>query len=463
MNTMKPHLLVVDDDEISRKLLRKIFQRVCIVELAENGRQALEKMVAREYDIVLLDIMMKDLSGLDVLKILRHSKPMLELPVILISAMSDTEEIARGIRLGANDYITKPYDIDIVQARVNTQLHLKKALDERQQAITQLESANKMKSQLMEIASKDIKGPLNNLRMLGTVMRNKAEANPEFERFASIMETNLQTMVRVADSVMEVHNVDKANTPLKRRPLHLAPLIRQVVFQHKSLIQTKRVRVLLEENDAWVLGDSERFQQAFNNILHNALCYSPADSTVTIQVSQKDTTCCVRIIDCGPGIAEEEREHLFQPFSASRIGQQPLNRTEEGKGMGLWFARELMSSQGGSIGMEPAASGGSIFWLELPRCEVPETLTATVDASAAETLTQTAFVPAAEDATETTMWPVATAEDETADDDKQEDTEPIQLGVENPVVNDDPSPTIVKPRSPSRSKALWSPIDASST
>ncbi|MCA9914225.1 MAG: response regulator, partial [Anaerolineae bacterium] len=309
MNAPQPHILVVDDDVVSRKLLKRIFQRVCTIDVAENGRQALEKMVAYEYDVVLLDIMMRDLSGLDVLKILRHSKSMLELPVILISAMSDTEDVARGIRLGANDYITKPYEIDVVQARVNTQLHLKKALNDRQQLIAQLESANKMKTQLLEIASHDIKGPLNNLRMLETVMQSQAAENPSLEKFVSIMETNIQAMLRVADSVMEVRTVDKANTPLERRPLHVPDVIRRVVFQHKSAIQKKNLRVLLGDGDRWVLGDAERFQQALSNVIHNAVRYSPADATVTIQMQIKEKTCRICVMDQGVGIVEDERKH----------------------------------------------------------------------------------------------------------------------------------------------------------
>ncbi len=438
MNMPKPHLLIVDDDAINRGLLARIFKRVCKVDMAENGRQALEKMVAHEYDLVLLDIMMKDLSGLDVLKILRHSRSMLELPVILISAMSDTDDVSRGIRLGANDYITKPFEIDIVQARVNTQLHLKRALDERQQLIAQLESANKMKSQLLEIASRDIKAPLNNLRMLQTVMHNQADENPEIGRFASIMETNIQTMVRVADSVANVQVVDQSHKPLQRRPLHLSERIRQAVFQHKSLIQTRRVRVTLEENDHWVLGDAERFHQAISNVIDNAIRYSPTDSTVRIEVQQQAARCRIRVIDQGPGIAPDERKHLFQPFSASRIGQQPLNRSEVGKGMGLWIAQELLQSQGGSIGMEPAPEGGSIFWLEMPLCETPAQLTETVDATAAETQPTTTHSTGT-DTTETTLWPAA-----------EDDTESSLPVVEAAPAEPDLTPTIAKPRSHDR-------------
>lgn len=438
MNATQPHILVVDDDEVSRKLLKRIFQRVCTVDMAENGRQALEKMVAYEYDVVLLDIMMRDLSGLDVLKILRHSKSMLELPVILISAMSDTEDVARGIRLGANDYITKPYELDVVQARVNTQLHLKSALNDRQRLIAQLESANKMKSQLLEIASHDIKGPLNNLRMLGTVMQNQASEHPALEKFTSIMETNIQAMLRVADSVMEVRTVDKANTPLEHRPLHVPDAIRQVVFQHKTTIQNKRLQVLLEDSDRWVLGDAERFQQALSNVIHNAVRYSPSQSTVTIQVQAKDKVCRIRVVDEGVGIAEEDRKHLFTPFSASRIGQQPLNRTEQGKGMGLWIAKELMSSQGGTIGFEPVATGGSIFWLELPLASTPQLTTETNAVLPSEERTQTAATATVTDATETVLIPVALDKEADSADDDLPDTEPMfQV--------DEFSPTIAKP------------------
>jgi class 3 adenylate cyclase len=137
-------LLVVDDNEINRDVLsRRLVQRGYRVAVAADGRQALEMLTTQPFDLVLLDIMMPGMTGFDVLKILRQRHSAAELPVIMATASDQSRDIVEALTLGANDYVTKPLDFPVVLARIQTQLSLKRAIQEIHRLAEQLELRNR--------------------------------------------------------------------------------------------------------------------------------------------------------------------------------------------------------------------------------------------------------------------------------------------------------------------------------
>ena len=144
MDTAQGSLLVVDDNEMNRDMLaRRLARRGYTVTVAEDGYQALALIEAQQFDVVLLDIMMPGISGLDVLKTLRQRYAVADLPVIMATAKDQSEDIVAALQLGANDYVTKPLDFPVVLARTQTQLALKRAMQEIQRLAAQLELRNR--------------------------------------------------------------------------------------------------------------------------------------------------------------------------------------------------------------------------------------------------------------------------------------------------------------------------------
>lgn len=144
MSTPQGSLLVVDDDEMNRDMLcRRLERRGYTVASAADGQRALEMIETQTFDLILLDIMMPGISGLEVLRVLRDSHPMADLPVIMATAKDQSGDIVEALKLGANDYVTKPLDFPVVLARIQTQLSLKRAMDEIQRLAKQLELRNK--------------------------------------------------------------------------------------------------------------------------------------------------------------------------------------------------------------------------------------------------------------------------------------------------------------------------------
>jgi DNA-binding response OmpR family regulator len=124
-------LLVVDDDEANRDLLsRRLTRKGYEVAVAEDGSRAIGLVRGQPFDLVLLDVVMPGLSGLEVLQELRQSHPATELPVIMVTAKNESGDIVEALRLGANDYVSKPLDVPVVLARIQAQLSLKRAVEE---------------------------------------------------------------------------------------------------------------------------------------------------------------------------------------------------------------------------------------------------------------------------------------------------------------------------------------------
>src|ERR671936_1182620 len=136
MNTEAPSLLVVDDEELNREgLARHLRRHGYAVSLAKGGREAIELLGQRHFDLVLLDVMMPGMNGLEVLKFLRRVDSLIDLPIIMVTARGESEDVVEALELGANDYVTKPLDFPVVLARVRTQLALRRAVSQ----VTELE------------------------------------------------------------------------------------------------------------------------------------------------------------------------------------------------------------------------------------------------------------------------------------------------------------------------------------
>ena len=365
----KPRILVVDDEVFNLELLRRIFHRTCEVDIAHDGREALELLVQADYDVVLLDIMMPVLNGLDVLKIIRSTADMSEIPVILISAISDKHDVARGIRLGANDYITKPLDVDLVQARVSTQITLKKLSDERRKMIARLQSANEMKARMMQVASHDLKNPLTNLKMLSAVMKRHAGDDAKMARLLGMSEDSVRAMINVVEDFLSSSAATSTEINVNLQPLDCVPIVQQVLNQYAIAAHNKNIKLQKQSVSGTIIADSKRLAQVTGNLVSNAIKYSPKGATVTITTKTNGNLWRLYVIDQGSGIREEEREFLFQPFSKTQISTKPT-AGEESTGLGLWIVHEMMKLQEGSVGLDSPEEGGCAFWIELPLAEI---------------------------------------------------------------------------------------------
>jgi sigma-B regulation protein RsbU (phosphoserine phosphatase) len=144
MNAESSSILIVDDEELNREgLARRLQGRGFAVTVARSGREAIELLGGRRFDLVLLDIMMPGMTGLEVLRFLRRVDSLIDLPIIMVTARGESEDMVEALELGANDYVTKPLDFPVVLARIRTQLALRRAVSQVTELEQKLDARNK--------------------------------------------------------------------------------------------------------------------------------------------------------------------------------------------------------------------------------------------------------------------------------------------------------------------------------
>lgn len=358
-----PLMLVADDEKGNRLLLKRLFEREFQVVCVENGMDALDVLLQAPFDLVLLDVMMPGMSGLEVLQKMRSKPALAELPVILVTAMAETRFIVEGLQMGANDYVTKPIETDVLRARVQTQLTVKRLLDERKEHILQLEAAHDFKDRSFQMASHDLKGPLGNLRMAHTLMRKYMPDDPRAQEVLEMAELTVQNMRTVIEAFLDLAALQNGKIEMRLGEVTLDEVIHELVSQYTLTASEKDIALDSLPSNATICADRARLSQALGNLISNGLKYSPSGATVTIWAESARDRVRVCVADQGSGIPAGERNRLFTQFG--KLSTRPT-KGESSTGLGLWIVKHLVELQHGSVGVECPPEGGSVFWIELP-------------------------------------------------------------------------------------------------
>ncbi len=357
-----PLLLLVDDERANLALLERIFTGSYRVISVTGGQDALDMLAQAPFDLVLLDIMMPRMSGLDTLQHIRGNPRTADLPVILISALSDTRDVVRGLQMGANDYLPKPIQTDVLMARVQTQVTLKRLQDERKNTIGELQAAQEMKDRFFRIASHDLKSPLGNISLIRHLLRESLQDNDGAVHFLDMLDTAVDQMASVIHDFLEIAALESGRVDVKITDVSVRNLIATIVEQYQLSAENKGLAFEVEGTNAWIQADHTRMAQALDNLISNAVKYSPQDSVIAITTDVGSDRVRICVSDQGPGIPSDERDRLFTQFG--KLSTRPTGG-ESSTGLGLWIVKNLVQLQGGQVGVDAASGGGSCFWIEM--------------------------------------------------------------------------------------------------
>ncbi len=359
-----PLILVVDDERANLMLLERLLQGFYRVLSVSSGQDALDMLVQAPFDLILLDIMMPDMDGLETLRHIRSKPDTADTPVILISALSGTQDITHGLEAGANDYITKPIDTDVTLARIQNQLVLKQLQDERKQTISELQAAQDMKSHLLRIASHDLKGPLMNIRMAATLLNTSIDAIPDGDSLLEAITSSVATMQMVIKDFLDTAALQAGALNLHITNVPLPPLVADLITEHQANALRKNIDLQVHDFGGVIQADPARFQQVLGNLLSNAIKYTLPNTDVRLWTECREHSILICVADHGPGIPPNEQDRLFTQFG--KLSPRPTGG-EDSTGLGLWIVKHLVNLQQGEVGLISPAEGGSIFWIEMPK------------------------------------------------------------------------------------------------
>ncbi len=354
-----PKLLIVSDDASIRPLLQQFFQPDYQLTFVQAGVDALTALREQTIQLILLDLTMSD--SFDIFREIRASREGLSTRVITISAPEDNDSIERGLALGASDYVTKPLDTHLVRARVSTQMALQRTEDQRQQTISQLKFTQEMQENFSRIVSHDLKGPLTNIRLAQFMLRDILRDNHEASSLLDNMDATLNGMIEMIRVFLDAMEAQQLEPMLETLEVH--DLVVEIFEQYRLAAERKQIQLNIRDCDYRVRGDQRLLRQVLNNLVSNAVKFSPKDTQTSVWAESKNGRVRICVADGGPGIPAEERDKLFSMFS--KLSPRPTGG-ETSTGLGLWIVKELTELQDGRVGLDQPAAGGSLFWIELP-------------------------------------------------------------------------------------------------
>ena len=354
-------ILVVDDAALNRDMLSRRLKRAGYhVAVAEGGREALEAIEAGAFDLVLLDVTMPEMDGLEVLETIRRDRSLAELPVIMVTARDQSEDVVTAMDLGANDYVAKPIDFPVLMARVRTQLELR--------------HLSRLKDEFLAIASHDLKNPLSEVYGAATLVEALSRPGepmpPQAHKLIGLIRRGAQRMQGLIEDFLDGQALSDGQLVLEAAPVALAELALQAAEANQAYAATKGVALWIEDETQGpiALGDARRLGQVVQNLVDNAIKFCPRDARVTLRALRREGLAVLEVADTGPGLTEADMGQVFQKYA--RLSNRPTGG-EKSTGLGLAQCQQLMRAMGGRLAVRNASEGGAVFWLELPLASHP--------------------------------------------------------------------------------------------
>jgi signal transduction histidine kinase len=364
-------ILVVDDVPTNLNLLMDLLEaRGYRVLVATDGESALEQAEYALPDMILLDVMMPGIDGFETCKRLKASEKTRDIPIIFMTALSDTVDKVHGFEIGAVDYVTKPLQHEEVIARVRTHLELRRQKQEverlRQQEQQHYQRLSQMKDHILRTASHDLNNPLAAITMSVDLLHRYVA--PEDRHIHDKLNQIDASVMYMRDLISNLLDLAKLQTGhgIERRETAVYELLDTNTAQMSVPAAAKGIalRVRRPAEDAILHCDPFQIGQVFQNLISNAIKYTDPGGAVTVGAELQPRQIDFCVADSGIGIPESDIPHLFEEFYRVNTGN---HRKEAGTGLGLSIVREIVRQHGGSIRVESQLGAGSTFTFSLPR------------------------------------------------------------------------------------------------
>lgn len=348
-----PRILVVEDDDSVRRTLVDILELNGYEALvAEDGVEGLGLARSEEPNLIITDIAMPGLSGFELLQQFRRDENLRGIPVIVVSAKAERASVRRGMELGADDFITKPFAEEEVLHSIKARLEKKELLDEL--------------NAFAHTVAHDLKNPLATLRGRLELMEMVLDKSDEATLRNHLAEAvgSAQRLSELIDGLLVLAGVRRqSHAP---EPLDMAAAVRESLDRLEDLIRRTGARVVTPESWLPAAGNQPWVVDVWANYISNAAKYAGPEALITLGSEPREHGRRIRfwVRDRGPGLDAAAQAALFVPFTRIAAGAG-------GHGLGLSIVRRIVEKLDGQVGVESAPGQGACFWFELPALRQP--------------------------------------------------------------------------------------------
>lgn len=345
-------VLLVDDDARNIRIFEEILEDDYALESAADGESALAKVGSFGPDIVLLDVMMPGIDGLEVCRRIRQHDDFRYIKIILVSGKARLQERLDGYAAGADDYVTKPFDHMELLAKVNVYAKLKT-----------IEEVDRLKTDFLSLITHETGTPLNAIIGFSTLLLNDTALG---EKQRGMVREILDAGNYLHDKVDRILLLSslKKEEHYPTTDIESPDLVAAALQAVEDAVKEKHIHIDRQQTEGFRFrGNYQLMQKALTFLLENAVKFSPRDGTVTIaqSLSGDGKHCTLQVEDCGPGIAGDLPDRLFGEFRVTDI-----NHHANGLGISLALVKLIVELHGGKVSAGNSERGGAIMTITLP-------------------------------------------------------------------------------------------------
>lgn len=368
-------ILVVDDQPNNLKVIANVLNDEYKLFVANSGKNALLVLESEQPNLILLDVMMPEMNGFEVCERIKQNENIKDIPIIFLTAKSDIEDIQRGFEVGAVDYITKPFNLIELKARVKNHIdlynsqHELKLLNERLSASENvLKLANDTKNKFFSIIAHDLKSPFSGFMGLSDMLANNMDKmKPEMiKTISKTMNEESQRIYNLLENLLEWSNTQIGLSDVNLVQIDLLELSTGAIetFLQNANLKNIKLNNNIQKNTL-VFADNYMLNTVFRNLISNAIKFTRQNGQINISTIENtgNRTYTVVIEDNGIGMKETVLKHIFD------IGSKHTSlgtANEKGSGLGLVLCKEFIEKMSGRIFVDSEYGQGTTFYFTLP-------------------------------------------------------------------------------------------------
>jgi len=356
MDASKPNILVVDDEMGPRESLKMILNPYYNVLVADRGAQAIEMLKHHPVDLVTLDLKMPGLTGINVLEKVKAHDPDIE--AIIITGYGSLDTAIEGLRLGAFDYISKPFDVNHILALVRRGL-------ERRTAKAKL---RQVKSDFLSNVSHELRTPLSVVVGFVYLLLNQVigKLSDEQQKVLETVYRNSEELLELIDNVLWMTSINAGESSVSVEKFDTRDIINETVKRHEKMVRAKGLKVNIQfaDGDLTLVSDRAKVERVFQNVFNNSVKFTSHGAiTVKVSAAADHTFIDFEVGDTGIGIEPSKMATIFEPFHQA---DNSMQRAFSGLGIGLTVAHRMADLVGGKLRITSQPDVGTQVFMSFP-------------------------------------------------------------------------------------------------